>query len=434
MNETWPGGSPSTATSSPSTFSRAGVTTAKRERVVDEAAYFEKLWNDVWPDVVVRPLPETAREAVVSASVAGRWPELVDEICFDLDRAARWSPGADKPGGRRPRPHQVAALDAWTERGRRGIFEHATGSGKTFTALCAIADALRRGEVPLVLAPSDLLLKQWEAELRDAFVHHGLQLLVLRRRACRLAQAMACCAASLVQTRPASGLALCFLPLQTASTRTFQNLCVGGDHIFLVADEGASLGRAGGAHRTRGQDRSEARSQRHVRAEGGRSGRHGRDPGLLRRRRATSLHAAGRDSGWCPDAVCLPPHHGAALSRRAAGVGRGDARRSGGCMPARRARSATQGSSAYARFKQLLIRRARIAKSAEAKTPKAVEILREAYAPGQRWIVYCDDQKQLAEVKAALRRRRRPRRLRVPLEHAGRPAAHARSLRPNAAG
>src|SRR5439155_14356557 len=55
------------------------------------------------------------------------------------------------------------------------------------------------------------------------------------------------------------------------------------------------------------------------------------------------------------------------------------------------------------RLKHLLIRRARIIKSARQKVQAAVAILTSTYQQGQRWIVYCDDQRQLAEIRQALR-------------------------------
>lgn len=55
------------------------------------------------------------------------------------------------------------------------------------------------------------------------------------------------------------------------------------------------------------------------------------------------------------------------------------------------------------RLKHLLIRRARIAKGARAKVAAAVAIVTTEYRRGHRWIVYCDDQVQLGEVRDALR-------------------------------
>lgn len=63
------------------------------------------------------------------------------------------------------RPYQIAVLDSWENNGRKGIVKHATGSGKTFTALFAMRRHLSKGGVCLVIVPSRLLLQQWNIEI-----------------------------------------------------------------------------------------------------------------------------------------------------------------------------------------------------------------------------------------------------------------------------
>jgi len=63
-------------------------------------------------------------------------------------------------------------------------------------------------------------------------------------------------------------------------------------------------------------------------------------------------------------------------------------------------RIAAEGSAD--RLKTLLIKRARIAKSAAKKIPLAVEIIRREWERGQRWLVYCEDQRQLAALRQGI--------------------------------
>ncbi len=61
------------------------------------------------------------------------------------------------------RPYQTEAIDSWKQQNFQGIFEMATGTGKTFTALAAAAerrDALKHVAV-LVFVPYLHLLEQW---------------------------------------------------------------------------------------------------------------------------------------------------------------------------------------------------------------------------------------------------------------------------------
>lgn len=70
---------------------------------------------------------------------------------------------------------------------------------------------------------------------------------------------------------------------------------------------------------------------------------------------------------------------------------------------ARSPRSKTGETVLTERAKMLLIKRARILKRASAKVPLAVKALKDHFEPGHRWLVYCDDQTQSADVLSALR-------------------------------
>ena len=60
------------------------------------------------------------------------------------------------------RPYQAAALDAWDLGNRRGIVALPTGSGKTRTAIAAMA---RARTSTICLVPTRVLLDQWCREL-----------------------------------------------------------------------------------------------------------------------------------------------------------------------------------------------------------------------------------------------------------------------------
>lgn len=397
MNETWPGLSRDGNLESVDVFA-GWRDDGELSRVRDEAAYFERLWNDTWPGVTVRPFPETARNAIVSAADAGRWPELVDEICLDLEKAARWSAEAGKTEGRTPRPHQVAALEAWEARGRRGILEHATGSGKTFTALCAIGDALRRRETPLVLVPSELLLEQWEGELRETFGPQGLQLMT-----CGAGRDRWKVAAGLRSwTRPAAGgpPRAVLATIQTASRDEFRGLCVEGEHLFMVADEAHRLG-APGARRlfelVTGPRLGLSATPRRAGDPEGTAALMAYFGGVAPP--PFTLADAIKAQTLTPYAyhvhtVRLAPDERAEWDRITERFRK---------LYARLASGGDLDEEMSAGLKLLLIQRARIIKGARAKAGAAAEVMARHYRPGQRWIVYCDDQGQLGDVLAAVR-------------------------------
>lgn len=396
MNETWPGLALDGNLESVDVFlSWAGG--REPERVADEQDYFSRLWANQFPGVVTIPLPDVARDALVAASDPEHWREITEEICVEIKGAADWQLDS-KPDSRVPRPHQVAALDAWKARGRRGIFEHATGSGKTFTALCAIRDSFSNNEVVFILVPSDLLLRHWSEELRASFTSSGLRLLVCGgghsnwRHEGRLR----------AWTRPSGGGAprIVLATIQTASSPEFlQNFRV-GPHVFIVADEVHRLG-ASQARRILEMDTG---ARLGLSATPTRIG----DP-------IGTDAILGYFNGIVPPpftladgikAGTLTPYvyHVHRVNLEADEQDRWNEitqeirRRSAQCL-------AMESTSidAELRLKILLIRRARVVKIARQKVAAAVSVVTSAYQRGQHWIVYCDDQVQLTSVRDALR-------------------------------
>tara|TARA_B100000767_G_scaffold275710_1_gene314563 strand:- start:4161 stop:6308 length:2148 start_codon:yes stop_codon:yes gene_type:complete len=65
------------------------------------------------------------------------------------------------------RNHQSEGLDCWKDNDYSGILQHATGSGKTITALTPIKEHVQNGLPVLILVPSRLLLKQWIDEVNQ---------------------------------------------------------------------------------------------------------------------------------------------------------------------------------------------------------------------------------------------------------------------------
>jgi superfamily II DNA or RNA helicase len=125
--------------------------------VAGDVEYFERVWNNNQDGLVVEPFPEVARERLTAKAD----PEGLEPAQTELDRL-RVSRAPQPP----LRRHQQTAMDNWVAAGHRGLFEHATGSGKTITALSCIRIAVDEKRPTLIVVPSVLLLRQWRDEVR----------------------------------------------------------------------------------------------------------------------------------------------------------------------------------------------------------------------------------------------------------------------------
>lgn len=395
MNETWAGLSADGNLESLDVF-LSWEHSREANRVKEHEAYFDALWENQCEHegVTVREFPEIARSELVNASDAKRWPDLVDEICREIEAAEHFEAG-QTGGGKTLRPHQSAALQGWEGQGRRGILEHATGSGKTFTAICAMRDALGRREVPVIVVPSELLLDQWHRELTENLADVKPQ--ILR------------CGAGHTKwrddalvgpwTRAGSGtIRIVLSTMQTAATAEFRSAIRPGNHVFLVADEVHRIG-----------------SPNHLQLLALDTG-----PRLglsATPRRAGDPEATARILDYF-NGIVQPPF---TLQ---------DAIESGALTPyfyhvhtvtltnkeqaewdeitKRIRRVSAMNASAKEpdpdQIKKLLIERARLLKQAQGKTSEAAAIMAANYRRGERWIIYCDDLAQLAAVRVQLAR------------------------------
>jgi len=116
------------------------------------------LWRSGNSQFEVLPLPEAIRQQIVRFRTAVRPYEGGKG-----KRAGGWPLEKRRENDVALRPYQIDAIDAWRKQDFRGIFEMATGTGKTFAALAAAAerrDHLKQVAV-IILVPYLHLLEQW---------------------------------------------------------------------------------------------------------------------------------------------------------------------------------------------------------------------------------------------------------------------------------
>lgn len=122
----------------------------------------EALWNDRNRKFHVCSIPEAIREKFIKLRSTAERPYRLPSVALTVTRVL---------------PHcnvelyeyQKLAIKKWNEVGRRGVFEMATGTGKTYTALAAATQFFEKhGRLAMiVLVPYLHLLEQWGRSCRE---------------------------------------------------------------------------------------------------------------------------------------------------------------------------------------------------------------------------------------------------------------------------
>lgn len=361
------------------------------ERVRLACRHFDELWDNSIKDVQLYELPEEIQEQVRKRAKTADWEVFVDEVSISINKAKKWA-AEKRKGGRIPKPHQCDALEEWAKQGYRGIFEHATGSGKTYSALCAIRKALEDKKSVIVLVPSTDLLKQWEKEIQGALSDMELQFLPCgdnnnqwRREG----------VLNLWTRKNEDYYMVTLATMDTASSPEFISKVVQGEHLFVVADEvhrmGSPVRRSFFAVNAGYRLGLSATPRRYGDPVGTKAildyfGPIVQPPFTLKdaidsevltpyfyRPCPISL-TEDEQKKWDDISLKIKKRY-AILSQK------GENRTMDDHL-----------------LQSWLISRARILKKASAKVELAKQIIRDNYKPGQKWILYCEDSTQLREV------------------------------------
>jgi len=135
---------------------------SEKKFVDDDFDEFQRFWEGkkiegISFEIKTMSLPKAIKENLITAA-----PKSKSEI--NLNKSPKL------------RPYQETAVRNWIANDKRGIFEMATGTGKTFTAIGGIQELQKNTEklLVVVVCPFDNLERQWAIELSkwelDSFV------------------------------------------------------------------------------------------------------------------------------------------------------------------------------------------------------------------------------------------------------------------------
>ncbi len=130
-----------------------------------DVAKFERFWNNIARRTKVIDIPTAIRNKFIEIAPKTieeinlvkwykKWHELKTEE--EIKKVTIWE-------------HQKRAIENWFNNNKRGVFEMATGTGKTFTALGCLERTLNEEDkiVIVISCPYNHLIKQWADDLEE---------------------------------------------------------------------------------------------------------------------------------------------------------------------------------------------------------------------------------------------------------------------------
>ena len=368
---------------------------SEEERARRHLHDFEDIWHDISTGIRTVGIPVALRDKLLTIA-----ENNIENI--DLGKLRRKNKKENTPPPAKPKkiynllPHQVNAIRLWKEAGCLGIFEHATGSGKTITALGAINEHISAGHPVLVLVPSQLLLKQWIGEAIEEI--EGCTWLAAGagnngwKKNNRLKNFL-------------SGVTpdekrIVIATMQTASTDEFlaqipssTNLMIVGDEVHQIGSNTNSKALTINANKRLGLSATPIR--------------YGDPEGTQKiydyfgnvLPPVITLYDAiksGRlvDYEYFPHIINLTAEEAEEWKKLSNDIRREIAIHS----------NDESGIRLSNRAKMMLIQRSRIAKKSAVKIGLAANVIKKNYTEGERWLVYCEDQEQLKDVTEAIRK------------------------------
>lgn len=359
-------------------------------RVYNHQKYLERLWQNEQPGLKVLDLSEITLKQIISTS-----REQIDDFLPILkdSNKKRKTTEKYKLKVRTLKDFQQETLKNWKDAGYFGIIKHATGSGKTVTALGAINDHIISGKPAIICVPSILLLRQWREEINLDIPEASVLLCggghSSWKRSSRLT--------NLLKTSSSRTGAVIIVIVDTMVTDEFYRQLNNLDDILLIADEAHSLGSPKAIKITNLEFGKRlglsATPERHNDPEG--TTTIFSFFGAILKPIITIQDAIRADRLVNYIYHALPAFlEGSEFEEYKKFTQK--------IMTLPSVASENMSITEADNLKMLLIRRSRITKKAASKVPIATSLISKRYQPGEYWLIYCEDTSQLEEVNEAL--------------------------------
>lgn len=141
------------------------------QRVNNKKEAFETIWNNEEDNIEVLMFPQILKERIEKYNI-GPITDKIDEDSFlekEREFEKKYS-GPEIPEWFEIRDYQKEAVEQWERQNFQGIFDMATGTGKTYTALLAITRMYKvvKGTLGvIILCPYQHLVEQWVEDMKQ---------------------------------------------------------------------------------------------------------------------------------------------------------------------------------------------------------------------------------------------------------------------------
>lgn len=144
--------------------------TQDKDRVYSKESAFKAIWNDYEPHIKTIDFPEIGKEILFKYKKNDNSDSLFEEenVLSSINTEIFVSREPIIPNDVLIRPYQTEAIDSWENNGFVGIFDMATGTGKTYTGLAAIARLFSKCGKKLavyIVCPYQHLVDQWVEDI-----------------------------------------------------------------------------------------------------------------------------------------------------------------------------------------------------------------------------------------------------------------------------
>lgn len=139
------------------------------DRVRSKEAAFDSIWNNIEPGVQTFEFPEVKEEIVRKYLTSA--PDYSDDFIDVEYKQSLQKLNSDYPeipGKYTLRGYQLEAIESWKEHGFRGIYDMATGAGKTVTALASVVELceyVANELAVIIVCPYQHLVDQWVEDI-----------------------------------------------------------------------------------------------------------------------------------------------------------------------------------------------------------------------------------------------------------------------------